>query len=150
MKNRKPLHDDWGTPDWLLEYICNKYFGGVMMFDPCPLYSDVDGLKIDWKQYNYINPPYNRKDKEAFILKAYQESLKGKMCVMLLPVSTSTKIFHDVILPNAQIIEFLKGRVKFYGYNSKGEYVTEKCGQHDSMIVVFNGIKMDNKNKESE
>jgi len=75
--------------------------------------------------------------KEAFILKAVEESKKGKTCVMLLPVSTSTKIFHDVILPNKKEIRFLRGRVSFLGYNTKGEYTTKGKGMHDSMIVVF-------------
>lgn len=56
---------------------------------------------------------------------------------MLLPVSTSTKIFHDHVLPNTQEIRFVKGRIKFKGINTKGEYVTDKCGMHDSMIVIF-------------
>ena len=133
MKNRKKIHDDWETPEHILELI-KEEFGDF--FDPCPIYADFDGLKIDWKDVNYINPPYNRKDKELFIRKAYNEHLKGKTCIMLLPVSTSTKIFHEIIYPNAEI-RFLKGRVKFKGYNSRGEYVTNKPGQHDSMLVIF-------------
>lgn len=88
---------------------------------------------------NFINPPYSRKLKEAFINKAFEESKKKKLCVMLLPVSTSTKIFHKIIYPHAEI-RFLKGRVKFRGVNTKGEFVTSKCGMHDSMIVIFNGL----------
>ena len=64
---------------------------------------------------------------------------KEKLCVMLLPVSTSTKIFHDVILPNAKEIRFVKKRISFEGINTKGELVKNKCGMHDSMIVVFDG-----------
>ena len=86
---------------------------------------------------NFINPPYSRKLKEAFIMKAIEESRKGKLCVMLLPVSTSTKIFHDHILPNKKEIRFIRRRLKFSGYNTKGEYVDNKCGMHDSMIVIF-------------
>lgn len=74
--------------------------------------SKFDGLKIEWHFRNYINPPYLRTLKEAFIRKAFEESKKGKLCVMLLPVSTSTKIFHEIIYHNAKI-RFLKGRVKF-------------------------------------
>ena len=133
MKIRKKIHDDWKTPEWLLKDI-EKEFG--KFFDPCPLKSNFNGLEIEWGGVNYINPPYNRKDKELFIRKAYEESKKGKVCIMLLPVSTSTKIFHEIIYPNAEI-RFLKGRVKFEGVNTKGEYVTNKCGQHDSMIVIF-------------
>ena len=108
--------------------------------DPCPINPKFDGLSIEWGKVNFINPPYNRKDKEAFIRKAFKESKKGKLCVMLLPVSTSTKIFHEIIYPNAEI-RFIKGRIKFKGINSKGEYVENKTGQHDSMLVIFKNIK---------
>jgi hypothetical protein len=96
-----------------------------------------DGLKVEWGERNFVNPPYSRKLKEAFILKAIEESKKGKLCVMLLPVSTSTKIFHEHILPNKKQIIFIYRRLKFSGYNIKGEFVDNKCGMHDSMIVIF-------------
>ena len=138
MKNRNLEHkDDWATPKELYDKLDDEF---NFDFDPCPLHSDFDGLKIDWKNSNFINPPYSRMLKEAFIRKAYEESLKGKLCVMLLPVSTSTKIFHEVIYHNAEI-RFLKGRVKFEGYNTFGELVSNKCGMHDSMIVIFDGKK---------
>lgn len=135
MKNRNiENHDNWKTPNELLQDL-NKEFN--FDFDPCPLFSEFDGLAIPWGDSNFVNPPYSRKLKEAFIIKAYQESLLGKTCVMLLPVSTSTKIFHEIIYPNAEI-RFLRGRVKFSGINTKGESVSNKCGMHDSMIVIFN------------
>ena len=55
---------------------------------------------------------------------------------MLLPVATSTQIFHEIILPNCEI-RFIKGRIKFEGINSFGELVTNKCGMFDSMICIF-------------
>ena len=88
-----------------------------------------------------MNPPYSRKLKEAFVIKALEESKKGKLCVMLLPVSTSTKLFHEHIQPNAKEIRFVKGRIKFLGVNTKGEYVTNKSPMHDSMVVIFDGRK---------
>jgi site-specific DNA-methyltransferase (adenine-specific) len=134
MKNRNLNHkDDWATPKELYNSLDDEF---IFDFDPCPLHSEFDGLKIEWKECNFINPPYSRVLKEAFIRKAYAESLKGKICVMLLPVSTSTKIFHEVIYPHAEI-RFLKGRVKFEGFNTFGELVSNKCGMHDSMIVIF-------------
>ena len=139
MKNRKKIHDDWETPQSFLELEVIPIFEnnlGKFYFDPCPINNKFNGLEIEWKEQNFINPPYNRKDKEAFIRKAFEESKKGKLCVMLLPVSTSTKIFHEIVYPNAEI-RFIKGRVKFKGINSKGEYVEDKCGQHDSMLVIF-------------
>ena len=134
MKNRNLKHSvDWATPKKLYDEL-DKEFN--FNFDPCPLHSEFDGLEIEWKERNFINPAYSRTIKEAFIRKAYRESKKGKLCVMLLPVSTSTKIFHEIIYPHAEI-RFLKGRVKFEGINTFGELVSNKCGMHDSMIVIF-------------
>lgn len=136
MKNRNLKNrDDWQTPKDLYDKL-NKEF--KFDFDPCPLNPQFDGLTIDWGGANYINPPYSRKLKEAFIRKAHEESKKGKLCVMLLPVSTSTKIFHEIIYPHAKI-RFLKGRVKFNGINTFGKQVNNKCGMHDNMIVIFGG-----------
>lgn len=90
---------------------------------------------------NFINPPYSRKLKEAFIKKALKESEKGKVCVLLLPVSTSTVIFHEIVLPNAKQIAFVRGRLSFEQKDQDGVFKSKGCGQHDSMIVVFGKIE---------
>ena len=135
MKNRKPTHDNWATPKELYDQLNQEFH---FDFDPCPLNSKFDGLdrNIEWGKSNFINPPYSRLLKDEFIKRAYEERSKGKKSVMLLPVSTSTKVFHEYIYDKAEI-RFLKGRVKFTGVNTKGEMVSDKCGQHDSMIVIF-------------
>lgn len=128
MKNRIPMKDDWETPKEFL-YELQREFG--VMYDPCPLNADFDGLgRWKWMKTNFINPPYSRKLKEAFIRKAFEESKKGKTCIMLLPVSTSTKIFHEIIYPNAEI-RFIKGRLKFNNLKT--------AGQMDNMLVIFRG-----------
>lgn len=142
MKNRNLEHsDNWATPTDLYDKLNNEF---NFDFDPCPLNTgeitpDKDGLLIGWGERNYINPPYSRKLKEAFTAKAVEQAKQGKLCVMLLPVSTSTKLFHDVIQPNATEIRFLRGRVKFAGVNTKGEFVNNKPPMHDSMVIVFDG-----------
>jgi site-specific DNA-methyltransferase (adenine-specific) len=144
MKNRNLVNsDNWETPKSLYDEL-NKEFD--FDFDPCPIcFEEIkpenDGLLIDWGKRNYINPPYSRKLKDAFVKKAIEESKKGKLCVMLLPVSTSTILFHDFIKPNAKEIRFLRGRVKFIGFNTFGEKVSNKTGMHDSMLVIFDGRK---------
>lgn len=102
--------DDWKTPDEFYNKLDEVYH---FDFDPCPYQADFDGLNMEWGKSNFINPPYSQKLKNAFVTKALEESRKGKVCVLLLPVSTSTKLFHEVILPNAKKIEFVKGRLKF-------------------------------------
>jgi hypothetical protein len=162
MKNRNLKHKDhWATPPehykrWDAEFNFD--------FDPCPLYHDItewDGLEIEWGWRNYVNPPYSLKLKEAFVRKALEESSKGKLCVLLLPVSTSTVLFHKVIKPNAADIRFIERRIPFIGVNEKGqcinhhlirqigsyEFISHKgslipkhirnSGQHDSMLVIF-------------
>lgn len=163
MKNRNlDCKDDWMTPPeyynrWNVQY----HFD----FDPCPLNHDLslwDGLNVQWGNMNYVNPPYSRELKEAFVLKALEESREGRISFMLLPVSTSTKLYHDVIRPNATSVEMLKGRIPFIGVNDKGQLVNHhligeitdevfelngkvypryvrNSGQHDSMTVLFTG-----------
>tara|TARA_R100001463_G_scaffold29063_1_gene66328 strand:+ start:2643 stop:3062 length:420 start_codon:yes stop_codon:yes gene_type:complete len=138
MKNRNLNHsDNWKTPPELFESLDKEF---SFDFDPCPLNHNVeewDGLQIEWGKRNFVNPPYSRKLKELFVKKAIEESKKGKLCVLLLPVSTSTKLFHDHILPNKKEIRFLRGRVKFIGINTFGNLVQNKAGMHDSMIVIL-------------
>lgn len=130
MKQKNPKkNNDWSTPQDFYDDL-NKVYN--FDFDPCPLNSNFDGLICEWGQRNFVNPPYSRKLKEDFVRKALKESENGKLCVLLLPVSTSTKLFHDVILPNASSIKFIRGRLKF-GKNNE----VKGCGTFDSMIVVF-------------
>lgn len=141
MKNRNLEHkDNWATPKEFYEKLNQEFH---FDFDPCPLNEgeippEKDGLLIDWGGCNFVNPPYSRKLKEAFIKKAVQESKKGKVVVMLLPVSTSTAIFHDYVKPNAKEIRFVRGRIAFEGVNTFGKKVGKgSAPMHDSMIVVF-------------
>ena len=148
MKNRNLKHsDNWKTPPDLYSELNSEF---DFNFDPCP-YSEQDpifnGLEIDWKERNYINPPYSIKLKEAFVEKGISEAKMGKLCVFLLPVSTSTKLFHNVILPENPEIRFLRGRVAFHGYNTKCEYCTKYKGMHDSMLVIFDGRINDTNSK---
>ena len=134
-------NDHWQTPPELYEKLNDEF---NFDFDPCPILEtitdDTDGLIIDWGKVNFVNPPYNQKLKEAFVMRAIDFAKQGRTCVMLLPVSTSTKLFHDHIQPNADEIRFVKGRVKFIGIGSnKVKGRQSITGMHDSMIVVFKG-----------
>ena len=134
MKNRNLKHsDNWATPKDFYDRLDTEFH---FDYDPCPL-NGTDGLIGDWGERNFINPPYSRKLKEEFVKKALEQSLKGKLCVLLLPVSTSTILFHDYIKPNAKEIRFIRGRIAFDGINTKGQRSAGKKGMHDSMIVVF-------------
>lgn len=135
--NKEPLKDSWKTPEYFYN-ILDEMFN--FDFDPCPLNHNLeewDGLKVEWGERNSINPPYSRKLKEDFVYSALYWSKQGKLCVLLLPVSTSTDLFHKLIFPYAKEIYFVDKRIKFEGINLKGELVSDKCGTFDSMVVVL-------------
>lgn len=136
--------DNYATCPKLYEQLNDRF---NFDFDPCPYNEDeilIDGLKIEWGRCNFVNPPYSQKLKELFILKAIEEQKLGKTSVFLIPVSTSTKLFHDHILPNSKKIEFLKGCVKFGKLDKDGNFYyplnkhgKTQSGTKDSMIVIF-------------
>lgn len=101
--------DNWKTPIDVYNKL-NEEFN--FDFDPCPLNDnpDFDGLSVEWGNSNFINPPYS--NISAWCKKAYEESLKGKTCVMLIPSRTDTRYWHDYIM-KAKEIRFIKGRLKF-------------------------------------
>ena len=141
MKNRSiNAGDNWATPPELYNALHEEF---DFDHDPCPLFTgctippDKDGLLTEWGYRNFVNPPYSLNLKTAFVKRAVEMKQRGRLSVLLLPVSTSTKLFHDTIQPNATDIRFLRGRVKFIGVNTFGERVTNKCGMHDSMVVVL-------------
>jgi site-specific DNA-methyltransferase (adenine-specific) len=116
----------WRTPKNVIKLLTNE-FGPL--FDPCPVDPSFDGLKIDWKLRNYMNPPYGRKIGD-WIKKGYEESLKGNLVIMLLPSRTDTAWFHDYVL-KANEIRFIRGRLCF---NDEGN-----PAPFPSMIVIFHG-----------
>lgn len=140
-KNVNPL-DTWLTPlDFYQELNSRFNFDG---FDPCPPDNNLNifnGLTTEWADTTYCNSGYSQKVKESFIHKAYQESLLGKVAVLLLPVSTSTRIFHNVIKPYAKV-EFLKGRLKFEGIDREGNWVNPNTGMYTLQNVPDNAPKI--------
>ena len=115
------------TPDDLYNILDNEFH---FDFDPCPTYHEStfwNGLRISWKKSNYCNPPYN--NQRAWVEKAYNESLKNKTCVMLLPARTDTRLFHEFIFKKAREIRFIKGRLRFKQYTNSAPF--------PSMIVIF-------------
>lgn len=99
----------WATPKGCYDELNSEFH---FNYDPCPLHgSGIDGTKSDWRGKRvFCNPPYNRAISD-FLLKASESDL----AVYLLPARTDTKWFHDIVLPNAKEIRFIRGRLKFGG-----------------------------------
>ena len=99
---------DWKTPKAFYDKLNTEF---NFTFDPCPPNPTFDGLKIEWGGANFCNPPYGREILN-WIKKGYEEHLKGKVVVFLIPSRTDTKWWHDYIM-KANEIRFIRGRLKF-------------------------------------
>ena len=98
-------------------------------FDPCPLRSAEDGLKEPWTGKRvYCNPPYGPKIR-AFL----ERGVDAEVAVFLIPARTDTKWFHEIVLPRAKEIRFVKGRLKFGDSKISAPF--------PSMIVVFESTR---------
>ena len=105
-------------------------------FDPCPLNTapDQDGLNIPWGKRCYINPPYGRAI-PVWLNKALLEIQNGniELAVFLLPSYTDVKWFHDIALPFATEIRFIKGRLKFGEHDNTAPFA--------NLVLIFEGGK---------
>jgi len=117
--------DHWSTPEDLRAKLYGEF---SLDYDPCPLFCETDALGLDWSGKRvFCNPPYS--NIPAFLAKRKEPGI----AVYLLPSRTGTKWFHEVVLPEAREIRFLRGRLRFGG--SKGS------APFDSLIVVFERTK---------
>lgn len=115
-------NDNWSTPVDVYDAL-NKEFS--FNDDPCPI-GGGGGLDREWGSSTYVNPPYSQiKD---WCKKAYEEHLKGKTVVMLIPSRTDTRYWHDYIM-KAKEIRFIKGRLKFGGSKNSAPF--------PSAVVIF-------------
>ena len=141
------VKDEWETPPWLFKEL-NEYHKFTL--DPActrdnQLIKDRpirDGLAISWRgERIYCNPPYS--NWRPWAEKAYHEVLVEPKCplaVLLLPVDTSTKAFHQYIwdggLPKDGVfVHFLNKRLKYYYKGLPGPY----AARFASMVVEFEG-----------
>lgn len=115
--------NDWATPLAVYEKLNEEF---RFDFDPCPLKSKFDGLKISWKKRNFVNPPYS--NLAEWIRKSFEEWRNGKLVVMLIPARTDTKAFHQYIFGNAEV-RFIQGRLKFGNSTNSAPF--------PSCVVVF-------------
>mgnify|MGYP001597723016 FL=1 len=117
--------DHWATPTAVYDALDAEF---EFTFDPCPLNSAEDGLKVDWRGRAYCNPPYSKIPQ--FIKKGLYHLAHGNasLLVYLLPARTDTGWFHDYCLKAAEI-RFLRGRLKFGNAQFNAPF--------PSMVVVF-------------
>ena len=128
--------DEWYTPKEIVD-ACGKFD-----LDPCSpehrlwntatrhITPSEDGLKSDWGgQRVWLNPPYSRPLIERFV----DKMVENNNGIALLFNRCDSKMFQDVIFPNATAILFVRGRIKFYRQDgTKGD--SPGCG---SVLISF-------------
>lgn len=92
--NKSDGNHYWLTPPELYEQLRIEF---DFDFDPCPFPKpdDFDGLRADWGESNYVNPPFGaykdkvdgkKKGPTAWAKKCIVEFKKGKRVVMVYPI----------------------------------------------------------------
>ncbi|MBQ8635310.1 adenine methyltransferase [bacterium] len=121
--NFENLRNDYMTPPELVELALKIKDVEYFVLDVCcskknipALYhyidGEKDGLTCPWEILNWCNPPFDECNK--WVKKAYEEQKKGNETVMLIPVRTETKYWHDYILFNKNVeIHWLKKGTRF-------------------------------------
>lgn len=140
--------DEWTTPDWLYKQLddefhfevdaaatienakCNivlSYIDASRNALTIDWYTLIDGVGIPIKSI-FCNPPYNKL--EDWIKHGYDASLHGCTVVYLLPTTkTDQPFWHNIVIPHASEIRFIRGRVKFGGAPNSAPF--------PSVVVVF-------------
>jgi hypothetical protein len=118
---------EWRTPAAFYEQLDREF---RFDFDPCPIGGTEDGratLLTPWRGRRvFCNPPYGRE-----IVKFLKRWNEPELAVFLLPANTDTSWFHEICLPHANEIRFIRGRLRF------GDEATKHRAPFGSMVVVF-------------
>ena len=120
--------DNRATPKWLKDVFED-------WFDPCPLNTnpEIDGLKLEWGNKTFVNPPYS--NPTPWIFKAIEESKKGKIIALLIRCDMTTKYGKALIENNAHIF-FCGERLHFVTPEGKSY-----ASPFPSILVIINGLK---------
>lgn len=112
---------DFATPQGFVDYI-EEVFDFNFDLDAAAskenakarLYIDkeMDSFKTDWDGHVWLNPPYGNMI-EPFIKRAIQQRENCESIWVLVPARTDTKWFHDLVIPNANEVYLIRGRLNF-------------------------------------
>jgi phage N-6-adenine-methyltransferase len=114
--------DEWETPREFFDAV-NAVFRFTL--DVCATRDNAkceryftkkeNGLACNWSGVCWMNPPYGR-EISSWVKKAYESSLyAGTVVVCLLPVRTDTAWWHGYVIPHAESVNFIRGRLRFSG-----------------------------------
>jgi hypothetical protein len=116
--------DNYRTDEWILDLFQD-------WFDPCPFNPNfdpikhVDGLKIEWEDRTFVNPPYS--NPLPWVKKAIKEHDKGKTIVMLLKHDSSTRWYQLLHMQGSQFLMF----------NRRLKYQTGRSANFPSVLAIL-------------
>ena len=144
--NRKVMFSSknqcWQTPPDIYAALNTEFH---FDFDPCPANPKFNGLEIEWGKSNFVNPPFGR-EQPLWIKKGFEEYLKGKIVVFLIPARTDTIAFHKYLYGKAEL-RFIKGRIKFINPDSKVSKEKWTAAPFPSMIAILKKQKAEELSK---
>lgn len=74
-----------------------------------------DGLSAPWDGRCWMNPPYGREISKWTARAAERTSIATPIVVGLVPARTDTRWWHDSVMPYADEIILVRGRLRFVG-----------------------------------
>ena len=148
--------DSWETPNWLFDLLDREFnflldAAASITNHKVPTYYTVADSALDkrWEKRTYLNPPYSAGNIDKFMAKALEESQKGAVVVCLVPCATDTRWWYHRVLgrnPDGSFsghssdeIRFIKGRVKFIGYDECGKQI-KNSPTFSSCVVIFRPV----------
>jgi phage N-6-adenine-methyltransferase len=128
---------NWNTPKWLFDKL-NAFYNFTT--DPstvednplgCPIFftPQTNGLDSSkWEDAVYINPEYS--NIKPWVNEAYKYFTNTKNSVVLLvPSRTGNRLWQDLIFPTANLICFIRGRLRFSNNDNSAPF--------DSALIVY-------------
>jgi phage N-6-adenine-methyltransferase len=145
--------DEWGTPDSLFKKLDSEFHffmdaAATAQNTKCKVFYDKNGDALnpnaDWGRGNvWLNPPYSQGNIDRFMTKAHMEGYRrepGKYIVCIVPVASDTRWWHNSVM-HAREIRFIKGRVKFVGYDDQGRAVSNSPTFSSCICIFSNPIE---------
>ena len=129
--------DNYATPPKLYEEL-NKRFN--FDFDPCPYNEGEiinDGLKIEWGNSNFVNPPYSQKLKEEFVKKGVEginlyKRQKGQTQWQLITRITRSPFDYEPEL-------LIENQPEHYEFRAFGVIRDKEIGLSSDIVEIFYG-----------
>lgn len=147
--------NEWLTPPHILRRL------GSFDLDPCAPVNrpwdtaahhytiEDDGLKQPWFGRVFCNPPYDT----ALIVQFIRRCVEHRNAIALTFARTDTRLFHELVFPNADSILFIKGRLSFYhvtgepggtagapscliAFDKENTAVLERCGIEGKLVKI--------------